>query len=66
MNEEVMQWFRQYAEHKRNEILKRAAERFGGTVSNEQILLDSNALGDEYGGKPFISRTLGEEGIKPK
>lgn len=61
-----MEWFRQYAEFKRNEIIRKAASKLNGKVEGEQVVLGDGAYEDEYNGKPFISRTLGEEGIRPK
>lgn len=61
-----MNLLRQYAERKKQEIMQKAASKLDGKVEVSKITMSGDAMGREYGGNPFISRTLGDVGIKPK
>ena len=61
-----MDLFRQYAERKKQELMEKAAAKLGGKVEESKIILSGDAMDREYGGNPFIFRTLGDVGIRPK
>lgn len=61
-----MDLFRQYAEHKKQELMEKAAEKLGGKVEDGKVVLPGNAMDREYGDSPYISQTLGNVGIKPR
>lgn len=61
-----MELFRQYAERKRRELMEKAASKLDGKVDAFKVELDGDAMDREYNGQPFISRTLGDSGIRPR
>jgi len=61
-----MALFRQYAEHRKAELMKKAAEKLGGKVEDGKVLILGDAMEREYGGRPFVSQALNDVGIKAR
>jgi len=61
-----MDLFRQYAEHRKTELMKKAAEKMGGKIEDRKIALSGDAMEREYGGQAFISKALNDVGIKAR
>ena len=66
MNEAVMALFRQYVEHKKAKIMRQAADKLGGKVEGDKIVLTTEAANREYNEQAFISKTLNDVGIRPR
>lgn len=66
MNEAIIDLFKQYAERKKQEMVQKIAAKMGGTVEGSKIVMPDGSMQREYSGSPFISRTLGDVGIRPK
>ena len=61
-----MELFRQYAEHRKTQLMQEAAKRMGGKVEDGKILILGDAIEREYGGRPFVSQALNDVGIKAR